>query len=119
MVMAHVTRVIDDPEVEIIAVPWEGARAPVAAMEAGGFEVISRATQSVYGDAVMLPYLLPATTDVRHYVDLADNHYRFHGALISIAQASQVHGTNEQLAVDSFEKTVDVAAALLEAAGQP
>ncbi|MCZ6831844.1 MAG: M20/M25/M40 family metallo-hydrolase [Gammaproteobacteria bacterium] len=119
MVLAHVTRVVDDPEVEISALPREGARAPVAAMEGGGFEVISRATRSVYRDVVMLPYMMPATTDVRHYVDLADNHYRFHGALISMGQAEQVHGTNEQLAVESFEQTVAVAVAILEAAGQP
>jgi carboxypeptidase PM20D1 len=88
-------------------------------MEGGAFEVISRATESVYPGTVVLPYLMPATTDVRHYVDLAGDHYRFHGSLVSIAQASQVHGTDEQLGVDSFERTVDVAVALLEAAGQP
>ena len=119
MVLTHVTRAVNDPQVEISVVPREGAQAPVAAMSGGGFEVISRAIRSVYGDAVILPYMVPATTDVRHYVDLADNHYRFHGSLINVAQAAQVHGSNEQLGVESFERTVDIAAAMVAAAGQP
>jgi carboxypeptidase PM20D1 len=116
MVVQHVRRVVNDPLVDISIVPREAARAPVAAMSGGGFDIVSEAARSVYSEAVVLPYMLPATTDVRHYVDLADNHYRFHGALIELAQASQVHGTNEQLSVESFERTVDIAEEILKSA---
>jgi len=119
MVVEHVRNVIDDPGVDIEMLPWEGASSGVADIEGVGYDLISKAALENYDKAAVMPYLLPATTDTRHYVDLADNHYRFHGMLVSMAQTSQIHGTNEQISVDSFETAVDIAQSMLEMASQP
>ena len=118
-VVEHVRTVIDDPGVAIEILPWEGSSSGVADADGAGYHVIKKATVASYENALALPYLLPATTDTRHYADLADNHYRFHGMLISTAQTSQIHGTNEQISVGSFEVTVDIAQSMLQLAGQP
>ena len=118
-VVEHVRTVIDDPGVAIEILPWEGSSSGVADADGAGYDVIKKATVASYENALALPYLLPATTDTRHYADLADNHYRFHGMLISTAQTSQIHGTNEQISVESFETAVDIAQSILQLAGQP
>jgi carboxypeptidase PM20D1 len=80
--------------------------------------VIAEAVERVYPQAVVTPSLLTATTDTRHYIDLAQNQYRFHGMLLETAQASSVHGTNEFITVDSFDKTVDIATAMMRLGAQ-
>jgi carboxypeptidase PM20D1 len=58
--------------------------------------------------------LLAATTDTRHYIDLVDNQYRFHGIMIASSQAKSIHGTDEYIGVDSYEKSIAVARQMME-----
>jgi carboxypeptidase PM20D1 len=118
MVLEHVRRVVDDPEVSVERSREWADPPPLAAMSGGGFDVIGEAARSVYADAAIIPFMMSATTDVRHYVDRADNHYRFHGAIIDVAQTVGIHGTDEKIAVDSFERAVEVAIEMLEGAGR-
>ncbi len=112
-VVAAITKIVDDDNIEISYEQWNNVP-PVADYEGSGFAVIKESTSRVYPDAVVVPSLLTATTDSRHYIDVADNQYRFRGALIASSQATSVHGTNEFLAVDSFEKSIEVARQMIQ-----
>ena len=107
-VVARITQLVDDPEIEISYDEW-GKLPGVAEYPGGGFEVIAEAVTAVYPEAIVVPSLLTATTDTRHYVDLADNQYRFHGMRLTSAQAGSVHGTNEYIDIQSYEKSIEVA----------
>ena len=107
-VVSYITEVVDDPEIEISYDQWDNVPG-VSDYTGGGFNVISEAVSAVYPEAVIVPSLLVATTDTRHYIDLADNQYRFQGMLVSLSQASSVHGTNEYLDISSYEKAIEVA----------
>jgi carboxypeptidase PM20D1 len=112
-VVNHVTALVDDPEITISHDEWE--KTPGVADYAGsGYAVIQQAVNAVYPDAIVAPSLLVATTDTRHYIDLADNQYRFHGMKIATSQAASVHGTNEYIEVDSYEKTIEIAKHMLQ-----
>lgn len=116
MVIEHIRRAIDNPEIGIeVGDTWQLAP-PMAAMDGSGFEVIGEAARSRYPEAVVLPFLLAGATDIRHYVDLADNHYRFHGITIGVEQTGGIHGTDERLGVESFEAAVDIAAQMMRGA---
>jgi carboxypeptidase PM20D1 len=108
MVIDRVTELIDDPQVTIRHEPWVG-RPGVADHEGEGFKALVEAVASVYPEAVSVPSLLVATTDTRHYRDLADNQYRFHGMRVPIEHVSGIHGTDEQITVESFINTVRIA----------
>ncbi|MGI9285298.1 MAG: M20/M25/M40 family metallo-hydrolase [Pseudomonadales bacterium] len=113
----YINEIIEDPEIEISYEDW--ANPPrVSSMEGGGYAVIEAAIKAVYTDAVVVPSMLFATTDTRHYVGLVDNIYRFHGALVQIEQASGAHGTNERIGVESFENTVAIAEHMLRLGGE-
>jgi carboxypeptidase PM20D1 len=113
-VIEHVRRVIDDPEITIERAREWADTPPVAAMEGGGYDIIAAAAQSIYPQSVVVPWMMSATTDVRHYIDLADNHYRFHGIVVGMDQVSGVHGTDERLGVESFENAVTIAGQMLQ-----
>ena len=112
-VVEYIRGVINDPEVTISYDPWENVP-PISDHEAVGFQVISEAVTAIYPEAVVTPSLLTATTDTRHYIDLSDNQYRFHGAMMSAAQASSIHGTNEFIDVHSYEKSILIALEMLQ-----
>ena len=112
MVVDYVTEAVDDPEVSIRYERWDN-RPGVADHEGEGYAVIEEAITAVYPEAVVVPSLLVATTDTRHYVDLARDQYRFHGMLVPMANVSGIHGTDEQLSVQGLENAVRVAEGMI------
>ncbi len=60
-----------------------------------------------------------ATTDSRHYARLSSNVDRFHPARVSISDASGVHGTNENVAIDAVASAVAIQRSLVEACAAP
>jgi len=113
MVVAHVEEIVNDPLIEITYDRWDNVP-EIADYEGSGFAVISQAVVAVYPGAIVTPSLLTATTDTRHYIDLVDNQYRFHGILIASSQAKSIHGTDEYIGVDSYEKSIAVARQMME-----
>jgi carboxypeptidase PM20D1 len=112
-VVSRITALVDDPQIEITHDDW--AQVPgVSDFKGGGYAVISAAVTSVYPQAVVVPSLLIATTDTRHYIDLSDNQYRFQGMIIETSQARSIHGTNEYLGVQSYENSIEVARQMMQ-----
>jgi carboxypeptidase PM20D1 len=116
-VVAYVTDVVDDPLVEISYESWD-EMPPVAEYPGSGYGVIQAAIESVYPDAVVVPSMLMAVTDTRHYIDLVDNQYRFHGVKMATSQATSIHGTDEYVDVDSYEKSIEIARNMIELGAQ-
>ncbi len=112
MVVDHVTAVVDDPEVSIRYERWDN-RPGVADHEGEGYAAIADAIAEVYPDAVVVPSLLVATTDTRHYVDLARDQFRFHGMIVPMGNVSGIHGTDEQLSVEGLKNAVRVAEGMI------
>jgi carboxypeptidase PM20D1 len=114
----RIKEIVDDPLVDISYEDWDNVP-PVSDHEGPGFKVIGDAALAVYPDAVVSPSLLMATTDTRHYIDLADDQYRFHGMLVSSSQGKTVHGTGEYISIDSYEKSIEIAKQMMRlGAGQ-
>ena len=111
-VAARVEEIVDDPLVEISSRPWDNMP-PVSDHRGSGFAVVADAVQAVYPDAVVVPSLLVATTDTRHYIDLADDQYRFHGMIVESGQTSSVHGSNEYIGVESYRRAIDIAVEMI------
>lgn len=111
-VLAHVRRVIDD---EGIALELGTVTHPPAPAEVDGpvFEGIARAVRTVYDDAVVVPALLYGATDSRHYGDLTNNVYRFHGLRLPVDDVSGFHGTNERVQVASYAKAIEILARMM------
>tara|TARA_R110000823_G_scaffold198080_1_gene329098 strand:+ start:5173 stop:6543 length:1371 start_codon:yes stop_codon:yes gene_type:complete len=108
----RIEAIVDDPDIEILSDDWDSVP-PVADAAGPGFNVIAEAVSAVYPEALIVPSLLTATTDTRHYVGLATDQYRFHGMLIDAAQASSVHGTGEYVGVQSYLDSIAVAREML------
>jgi len=116
-VVSFITKVVNDPQIEITNDQWDNVP-EVSDYSGGGFTVISKAISSVYPDAVIVPSLLVATTDTRHYIDVSDNQCRFQGVLVASSQASSVHGTNEYVDVESYGNAIAIARQMMRLGAQ-
>jgi carboxypeptidase PM20D1 len=111
-VVERITTIVDDPNIEISYSRWDNVPA-ISDHEGPGFRVIADAVVKSYPDAVVAPSLLVATTDTRHYIDITENQYRFHGNSMSMAQGASIHGTNEYIGIDGYERSIEVARGML------
>lgn len=115
-VVDYIRGVVDDPQIGIRYEKWDKVP-PVADHQGDGFRAIADAILEVYPEAVVVPSLLTATTDTRHYIDLAGDQYRFHGMVMPSDDTAGIHGTNERIAVESFENTVRIAELMMRKGG--
>jgi len=112
-VVSRIRDLIDDPLIEISHDEWADVPG-VSDYKGSGYAVIAAAVAAVYPEAVVVPSLLVATTDTRHYLDVSDNQYRFQGMMIESSQAGSIHGTNEYLDVQSYENSIKVARQMMQ-----
>jgi carboxypeptidase PM20D1 len=112
-VVSRITALVDDPEIQISYDEWEQVPG-VSDYPGGGYAVIAEAVNVVYPEALVVPSLLVAITDTRHYIDLTDNQYRFQGVMVDSSQASSIHGTNEYVDVQSYENAIEVARQMMK-----
>ena len=117
-VVRHVRRAIDDPEIEIEALAWSPAPPP-ADIEGEAFGLIRDSVHDVVPEAVLLPALLPAATDTRHYTRIADNVYRFVPVEYGMTLMEGFHGRDERLPIEPLGRAVDIAAGLMRRSALP
>ena len=48
-----------------------------------------------------------ANTDTRHYLELTDSVYRFMPSVLTPEDAKRIHGFNERISVQNYEKTIN------------
>ena len=107
--IADVKAIIDDPEVTVEAASDWNVIPQVADMNALGYELIKESVAEILPDAAVIPGLLIATTDTKHYEDLAENVYHFQPMFIAMEDASGIHGTNERVRVDAYLESLRLA----------
>ncbi|MFV1441160.1 MULTISPECIES: M20 family peptidase [unclassified Phaeobacter] len=113
-VIAHIAKVIDDPEIDIVFDPAAVREAsPVASSSAQGFEDIESSILSVFGEIASVPGLTIAATDARHYAQASDNAYRINPFLVEDDDIARFHGTNERLSVANLERGINFFGALI------
>lgn len=117
-VLAHLTRVIDDPEIEIKGTSW-GEGATPASVSGVAFPLVAAAVTDVLPDAVVLPGLIPGATDSRHFAGIVDEIIRFVPERLHMDQASGAHGRDERIAIETMADSVAIAVGMVRAAGAP
>ena len=48
-----------------------------------------------------------ANTDTKHYLELTDSVYRFMPSVLTPEDAKRIHGFNERISVENYEKTIN------------
>jgi carboxypeptidase PM20D1 len=100
--LSFIEKTVDDPRIEIRA-KGEGANASrVSSDTSEGYTAIAATAGLVYGDAIVGPGMTVAATDSRHYGRVADDSYRFNPMVVTPADITGFHGTNESISVKNM-----------------
>lgn len=80
---------------------------PTSSTEHEDFVKIGQAVKHVFPEALVSPYLTIGGTDSKNFEGLAKNTYRFLPIVLGAEEVGGIHGTNERISVDGFNKMVD------------
>lgn len=114
-IVAHVTNVIDDQQVQIVIDRSTASSAsPVSSSSAQGYADIENAIRAAFGPLASVPGLTIAATDARHYAMAADNTYRIAPFKITNDDLARFHGINERLSVENLENGINFFGSLIQ-----
>lgn len=68
------------------------------------FKTISKVVKSVFSDTIVAPYLTVGLTDSRYYQKVSSQIYRFSPIEISMDDLNSIHGINEKISMEAYEK---------------
>lgn len=79
---------------------------PVANMNTYAYRQVIKQIKDTFGDIPVIPYVMLAGTDARHYTKICDCVLRFVPLTMSDAQMKSAHAVNENLDVASLSRAV-------------
>lgn len=101
-IKTHLEKVIKNKDVEIRLI---GGQEPsnVSPTDSRAFKAIEDICTRMNSDNIVAPYLVMGGTDARNYQNICENVYRYSPFLLDTSLLTKTHGTNEKIAIDSFE----------------
>ena len=117
-VLAHLAKVIDDPEIEIEGTDWGTSPAP-AEMSGPAFTLAADAVMDVITDAIVLPGMVPGATDSRHFAGISDEILRFVPQRAHSDLLGGAHGRDERIKVEHLADSVAIAIGMVRRAAAP
>lgn len=112
-VLQALRNVIDDPNVQLRALPPVHEPSPVSHTAGAAWQAVAGAAAAVFPDAAIVPGQVIATTDARHYVAIADELYRFLPVRMRPEDVPRVHGKDERIAVAAHADAIRFYAAVI------
>ena len=119
MVKDHVSKTIADADITVSDYHDPGVEATSVADRNGpGFALISHAIYRIFPDALVIPGLVVAGTDSKHYGQISQAAYRFTPMVLTPADVSRIHGINERISVDNYGKLIAFYGDLMRSSSQ-
>jgi carboxypeptidase PM20D1 len=110
--------VIADERVEVSIYGFATDPVPAApgqaAKEGPGWKELQSAVRQVFPGVPVLPFLMLATTDSRHYQKLSDTIFRFSPQKLNPAELSLIHGHDERISLENLENCLSFYSRVLE-----
>jgi carboxypeptidase PM20D1 len=79
-----------------------------------GWKEINEALAKVFPDVPVLPFLMLATTDSRHYQKMSPHIFRFNPLILNPQELSLIHGHDERISLENLEYCLNFYTALME-----
>jgi carboxypeptidase PM20D1 len=96
--------------IEWVQPPYDPS--PVSSVTSDAYRIIASAAADG-GRLPVAPGLVNATTDSRHFADLAEDVYRFQPLVASLGELEMIHGTDEHLTLDNLRRMTQFYAQLI------
>ncbi len=105
-VLAHVTKVVDNPLITIAKAPWVSEASRVASVDANGYRKIEKTLRQLFPELVVAPGVMLGGTDSRHFEGVADTIYKFSPVRATSEDLKRFHGTNERISIANYVEMI-------------
>ncbi len=104
----YVKRAVGDQRVKVSIAGNSACEASkISDVRSEGFKILERTIRQVFPDSLVAPFLVPASTDARHYSGISDSILRFLPIRMDKDDFKRIHGTNERIGVDNYKSAVE------------
>lgn len=87
---------------------WDNNEAPrESGIDTPWYRGIVASIRSVWGEIPILPYLVTATTDSRHYEKITETTYRFAPIQLRAEDLMGIHGVDEHVSVENVHRAIE------------
>lgn len=113
-VVGHLRRVMNDDRIDIsLKQPYyDGIH--VTSTHSMIWRLMDSTIKAVFPDVIVAPFLFPASTDSRHYVERSTSILRFNPILIDDSNKNCIHGVDERIAIGQFLRSIQFYKTLLK-----
>ena len=113
-VIDHVRRTIHDDRISIEPFHGNAEPTPVSSTSSPAYQLLNRTIREIFPDVVVVPGLMLAGTDSRHYAGITDSIFRFSPVRADSNDLKRFHGTNERLSIEGYADMIRFYRRLLE-----
>jgi carboxypeptidase PM20D1 len=113
-IIDHVRSTVKNDRISVKTFPGNFDPPPVTGTANPSFQMLNRTIREIFPDVIVAPGLMVAATDSRHYVDIADNIFRFSPVRANSDDLKRFHGTNERLSIEGYADMIRFYRRLIE-----
>ncbi len=118
-VIQHVQRVVRDRRVQIRPIAVTSEPSEISNTASRHFKTLQRTVSEIFPSVVVVPSLMIARTDSRHYAGLTSNIYRFEPVRVGPDDIARIHGVDERVRIDDFVRGIAFYAQLIRNSTAP
>ncbi|PEN12844.1 peptidase M20 [Longibacter salinarum] len=104
-VMDHVRSQLSDLPITLHP-QQQGEPTRVSPMNDEWFDLVQRTIREVADGVVVAPFLVPGTTDSRHYASISEHVYRFAPFRLTEDDKHRIHGINERISISCYRTMI-------------
>jgi Acetylornithine deacetylase/Succinyl-diaminopimelate desuccinylase and related deacylases len=107
VLLGKIKKAISDDRVKLSIDQGASEPTQVSPVRTPGFQTIQRAIRQVYPEAIIAPTLMLASSDSRNYSRISRNIYKFAPLYVNAKDMTRIHGIDERIAKNSFNKAIN------------
>jgi len=111
--LARIRSLIDDPAISVEQLGEASDPSPISDPDSESYRLLSRTVRQIFPDALVVPTIVIAATDSRHYVSVADAVYRFLPTRLAAGDLSRMHGVDERISISNYVEIIRFYAQLI------
>ena len=104
--MEYIKNTVNDDKVEITCLSGMNP-SRISITDCEGYNKVASAVASTWNGCIVSPYLMVQCSDSRHYGKISDKVYRFSAMDLTAEERATIHGNNEKIRLEAFDKTVE------------
>ena len=105
-VVEHIRKTINDERVSLRVLGQSSEPSAVSDPSSQAFRLLATTVRRLHPESIVVPSLMIAASDARHYRGISENIFRFSPITLDNEGLDRFHGTNERISVEEYKNCI-------------